>query len=62
MSQQVFVLYVCVCTQQTEDEDKNEVIEEDQVLMVISHNELEDMVMSHKTVTNQSVSHDYIII
>lgn len=39
---------------QTEDEDKNEVIEEDQVLMVISHNELEDMVMSHKTVTNQS--------
>ncbi|XP_056119646.1 crossover junction endonuclease EME1 isoform X2 [Rhinichthys klamathensis goyatoka] len=39
---------------QTEDEDKKEVIEEDQVLMVISHNELEDMVMSHKTVTNQS--------
>ncbi|XP_077075408.1 essential meiotic structure-specific endonuclease subunit 2 isoform X2 [Siphateles boraxobius] len=39
---------------QTEDEDKNEVIEEDQVLMVISHNELEDMVMSHKSVNNQS--------
>ncbi|KAK7123339.1 hypothetical protein R3I93_021683 [Phoxinus phoxinus] len=40
--------------QQTEDEDEDGVIEEDQVLMVISHNELEDMVMSHKTVTNQS--------
>ncbi|XP_016424390.1 essential meiotic structure-specific endonuclease subunit 2 [Sinocyclocheilus rhinocerous] len=39
---------------QTEDEAKNGVIEEDQVLMVISHNEFEDMVMSHKTVTNQS--------
>ncbi|XP_016100947.1 crossover junction endonuclease EME1 [Sinocyclocheilus grahami] len=38
----------------TEDEAKNGVIEEDQVLMVISHNEFEDMVMSHKTVTNQS--------
>ncbi len=53
---ELFVLYV-----QTEDE----VIEEDQVLMVISHNEFEDMVMSHKTVTNQSVSHStyvYIIV
>ncbi|KAF4095545.1 crossover junction endonuclease EME1 [Onychostoma macrolepis] len=39
---------------QTEDEAKNGVIEEDQVLMVISHNEFEDMVMSHKTATNQS--------
>ncbi|XP_026056392.1 essential meiotic structure-specific endonuclease subunit 2 isoform X2 [Carassius auratus] len=38
---------------QTEDEAKNGVIEEDQVLMVISHNEFEDMVMSHKTETNQ---------
>ncbi|KAK9952962.1 hypothetical protein ABG768_016988 [Culter alburnus] len=39
---------------QTEDEAEHGVIEEDQVLMVISHNEFEDMVMSHKTVTNQS--------
>uniref|UniRef100_A0A9J8C5K6 ERCC4 domain-containing protein n=1 Tax=Cyprinus carpio carpio TaxID=630221 RepID=A0A9J8C5K6_CYPCA len=39
---------------QTEDEAKNGVIEEDQVLMVISHNEFEDMVTSHKTETNQS--------
>ncbi|XP_051738153.1 crossover junction endonuclease EME1-like isoform X2 [Ctenopharyngodon idella] len=39
---------------QAEDEAKNGVIEEDQVLMVISHDEFEDMVMSHKTVTNQS--------
>ncbi|XP_052452617.1 crossover junction endonuclease EME1 isoform X2 [Carassius gibelio] len=38
---------------QTEDEAKNGVIEEDQVLMVISHYEFEDMVMSHKTETNQ---------
>lgn len=52
MSQKLFVLHV-----QTEDEAKNGVIEEDQVLMVISHNEFEDMVMSHKTETNQSVSH-----
>ncbi|XP_067290670.1 crossover junction endonuclease EME1-like [Pseudorasbora parva] len=40
--------------QQTEGEAINGVIEEDQVLMVISHNEFEHMVMSHKTVTNQS--------
>ncbi|KAK2870449.1 hypothetical protein Q8A67_024841 [Cirrhinus molitorella] len=39
---------------QIEDEAKNGDIEEDQVLMVISHNEFEDMVTSHKTVTNQS--------
>ncbi|XP_073686740.1 probable crossover junction endonuclease EME2 [Garra rufa] len=39
---------------QIEDETKNGDIEEDQVLMVISHNEFEDMVMSHKTVSNQS--------
>ncbi|KAI2648758.1 Crossover junction endonuclease EME1 [Labeo rohita] len=42
-----------ICPLEIEDEAKN-VIEEDQVLMVISHNEFEDMVMSHKTVTNQS--------
>ncbi|ROI16473.1 putative crossover junction endonuclease EME2 [Anabarilius grahami] len=45
----------CFCTLEAEDEAENGVIEEDQVLMVISHDEFEDMVMSHKTVTNQSL-------
>ncbi|XP_073797277.1 probable crossover junction endonuclease EME2 isoform X1 [Danio rerio] len=39
---------------QTEDEEKHAVIEEDQLLMVISPDELEDMLSSHKTVSNLS--------
>ncbi len=39
---------------QTEDEAEHGVIEEDQVLMVVSRNEFEDMVVSHKTVTSHS--------
>ncbi|XP_073797281.1 probable crossover junction endonuclease EME2 isoform X3 [Danio rerio] len=40
---------------QTEDEEKHAVIEEDQLLMVISPDELEDMLSSHKTVSNLSL-------
>lgn len=39
---------------QTEDEEKRDVIEEDQVLMVISSDELEDMLRSHRTASNLS--------
>lgn len=53
----LFIPHIYACAQQGEEDDENGVVEEDQVLMVISQNDFHDLLTSHNKDNSQLVSH-----